>query len=377
MSQPVRVTLSGLFTGLKGLGWTPGEAFVIVAVSIDPRETPTDAAKAKSEALRIYGRADAGAGVHFLTGGEAATAELTDAIGFKYAWDDRIGQYAHVAGVAVVTPTGHAWPGGSMAFNIGRPICGLPSPTPARARSGPHRSATAPLLSLRSGDGTLRLAHPGLLCARPASPPSPGSPGSSFSPCAANAASVASARRGGARRGMMEAAKKGIELWPVQLSHHAAQVDWVILSFTALLVVLVLPVFAAMIYFAVKYRRGSQANRSPSASRNVWLETSWSVIPFVLAGVFFVWAASLYFDLFHPPADSLGINVVAKQWMWKFEHPGGQREINTLHVPVNTPVELTMISQDVSTAFTSRCCGSSRTCCRAIHPALVQCRQRQ
>lgn len=140
---------------------------------------------------------------------------------------------------------------------------------------------------------------------------------------------------------------KGIELWPVQLSHHAQQVDWVILAFTALLVVLVLPVFVAMIYFAVKYRRGSTADRSPSASRNVWIETSWAVIPFLLAGVFFAWAASLYYDLFHPPANSLGINVVAKQWMWKFEHPGGQREIDTLHVPVNTPVELTMISEDV------------------------------
>ena len=140
---------------------------------------------------------------------------------------------------------------------------------------------------------------------------------------------------------------KGIELWPAQLSQHAQQVDWVVLSFTVLLVFLVLPVFAAMIYFAVKYRRGSMADRSPSASRNVWLETSWSVIPFLLAAVFFAWAASLYYDLFHPPADSLGINVVAKQWMWKFEHPGGQREINTLHVPVGTPVELTMISQDV------------------------------
>ena len=98
------VTLSGLFTGLRGLDWTPGEAFEIVAVSIDPAETAADAAKAKAEALRIYGRGAAAAGVHFLTGGEAAIAKVTDAIGFKYAWDERIKQYAHVAEVAVVTP---------------------------------------------------------------------------------------------------------------------------------------------------------------------------------------------------------------------------------------------------------------------------------
>ena len=48
-----------------------------------------------------------------------------------------------------------------------------------------------------------------------------------------------------------------------------------------------------------------------------------------------------------PPADALEIDVVAKQWMWKFQHPGGQREINELHVPAGQPVKLTMTSQDV------------------------------
>ncbi|MBL8659286.1 MAG: SCO family protein [Rhodospirillales bacterium] len=100
------VTLSGLFTGLRSLGWTPGEAFEVVAISIDPGETPADAAKAKSEALRILGRDGAGNGVHFLTGDKAAIAAVTDAIGFRFAWDDRIQQFAHVAAVAVVAPNG-------------------------------------------------------------------------------------------------------------------------------------------------------------------------------------------------------------------------------------------------------------------------------
>lgn len=100
------VTLSGLFTGLKSLGWTPGEAFEVVAISINPSETTADAAKAKSEALRILGRDKAGDGVHFLTGDTAAIAAVTDAIGFHFAWDDRIQQFAHVAGVAVIAPKG-------------------------------------------------------------------------------------------------------------------------------------------------------------------------------------------------------------------------------------------------------------------------------
>jgi cytochrome c oxidase subunit 2 len=71
------------------------------------------------------------------------------------------------------------------------------------------------------------------------------------------------------------------------------------------------------------------------------------LIPFLLSLVFFVWAASLFFRLYHPPAGALNIDVVAKQWMWKFQHTGGQREIDVLHVPAGEPVELTMISQDV------------------------------
>ena len=48
-----------------------------------------------------------------------------------------------------------------------------------------------------------------------------------------------------------------------------------------------------------------------------------------------------------PPANSLEINVVAKQWMWKVQHPEGQLEIDELHIPVGRPVKLTMTSQDV------------------------------
>ena len=55
----------------------------------------------------------------------------------------------------------------------------------------------------------------------------------------------------------------------------------------------------------------------------------------------------LYFSEYRPPAGALEVQVVAKQWMWKFQHPDGRREINTLHVPLGQPVKLTMISEDV------------------------------
>jgi cytochrome c oxidase subunit 2 len=136
-------------------------------------------------------------------------------------------------------------------------------------------------------------------------------------------------------------------LWPPQLSEHAAQVDLLLLLFTLLLFCLVVPIGFALVYFIIKYRAGSSADRRHNVTRSIRLEIAWAAIPFVLTLVFFVWAARLYFDLFNPPDDALEITVVAKQWMWKFQHPTGQREINVLHVPAGQPVVLSMISQDV------------------------------
>jgi cytochrome c oxidase subunit 2 len=65
----------------------------------------------------------------------------------------------------------------------------------------------------------------------------------------------------------------------------------------------------------------------------------------------FVWGALLYFRIYTPPVNSMNIYIVGKQWMWKAEHPGGQHEINALHVPTGRPVQLTMISQDVFHSF--------------------------
>lgn len=138
-----------------------------------------------------------------------------------------------------------------------------------------------------------------------------------------------------------------IALWPGQASAYGAEVDTLIAGFTVLIVLLSAPVFVLIVVFAFKYRRGEPADRSHPVNRNVWLETSWAVVPFLLTLVFYVWAARLFFDIHHPPDGALEIAVVAKQWMWKFQHPGGQREIDELHLPAGEPVRLRMASQDV------------------------------
>ena len=143
----------------------------------------------------------------------------------------------------------------------------------------------------------------------------------------------------------------GLPFWPHAASAYAAEIDHLALAFTVLIVLLSAPVFFLMIAFAVKYRRGRTADRRHPVNSRIGFEISWAVIPFVAMLVFYVWSTRLYFQQHHPPSNALEIQVVAKQWMWKFQHPGGQREINELHVPAGQDVRLVMASQDVIHSF--------------------------
>ncbi len=105
-----------------------------------------------------------------------------------------------------------------------------------------------------------------------------------------------------------------------------------------------------IVLFSVLYRK----ERNPEATQiegSTLLEATWTIIPLALFMVTFVWGALLYFRIYNPPTNAMNIYIVGKQWMWKAEHPGGQHEINALHIPINRPVQLTMISQDVFHSF--------------------------
>jgi cytochrome c oxidase subunit 2 len=104
-------------------------------------------------------------------------------------------------------------------------------------------------------------------------------------------------------------------------------------------------------YFAVKYRRRDPLEIPRPNAGSLKLETMWTVIPFMIAMTIFVWGSSLYFTLYRAPKEAIEIFVVGKQWMWKFQHTEGQREINELHVPVGSRVKLTMTTEDVIHAF--------------------------
>jgi protein SCO1/2 len=98
--------LNGMTSALKVIRFAPGKEFEVVTVSIDPRETPELAANKKAMYLKKLGNPEAAKGWHFLTGEETQIAELAKAVGFRYRYDPKLGQFAHAAGIMLITPTG-------------------------------------------------------------------------------------------------------------------------------------------------------------------------------------------------------------------------------------------------------------------------------
>jgi cytochrome c oxidase subunit 2 len=139
-------------------------------------------------------------------------------------------------------------------------------------------------------------------------------------------------------------------LIPPEASTIAPQMD-ALLVFMTLVSLVGLTIVALLITtFSVLYRK----ERNPKATQiegSTLLEATWTIIPLGLFLMMFVWGSVLYFRVFTPPPNAMNIYVVGKQWMWKAEHPGGQHEINSLHVPTGQPVQLTLISQDVFHSF--------------------------
>lgn len=139
----------------------------------------------------------------------------------------------------------------------------------------------------------------------------------------------------------------GFPLFPDQASTLASRVDELYFFLLAVSVFFSLLISILIIAFAVKYRRRSDNERPPVILGNLRLEILWTVIPLGLTMVMFVWGAKLFFVTYFPPSNALEINVVAKQWMWKVQHPEGRAEINEMHVPAGQPIKLIMTSQDV------------------------------
>jgi len=98
--------LTSLADSLRLVKFDAGQQFEVLTVSFDPRNTPQIALNAKKKYMAMYGHAGADRGWHFLTGDQASIAALARAVGFHYRWDDRTKQFAHAAGIMLLTPDG-------------------------------------------------------------------------------------------------------------------------------------------------------------------------------------------------------------------------------------------------------------------------------
>lgn len=141
-----------------------------------------------------------------------------------------------------------------------------------------------------------------------------------------------------------------VPLFPVRAATHADKVDPLYFFLVAISIFFSLLIFLTITVFAIKYRRSvhPQAEQIPGS---LVVETTWTIIPLGIAMIIFVWGASVYYSYGAPPKNALRVYGTAKQWMWKFQHSDGQREIDELHVPVGRDVAVTLISQDVIHSF--------------------------
>ena len=140
------------------------------------------------------------------------------------------------------------------------------------------------------------------------------------------------------------------QLYPVEASKIAPQMDalyffMVLVSMIGMTIVVLIITSFSILYSKKRHPVAVQIEGS------TLLEATWTIIPLGLFLIMFVWGALIYFRVYTPPANAMNIYVVGKQWMWKAEHPGGQHEINSLHIPTGRPIQLTLISQDVFHSF--------------------------
>jgi cytochrome c oxidase subunit II len=139
----------------------------------------------------------------------------------------------------------------------------------------------------------------------------------------------------------------GIPIFPEQASSFAMDVDILYFFIVAVSAFFALLIAVLVIVFGIKFRRRHDGEVGARIEGNLPMELMWTVIPTIIVMVMFGWGASVFYHLRRPPDEAMHIYAVGKQWMWKFQHLEGQREINELHIPMGRPIKVTVTSEDV------------------------------
>lgn len=132
-----------------------------------------------------------------------------------------------------------------------------------------------------------------------------------------------------------------------QASAGALEVDILFCALLGISACVLALVFGLLLRFSIRFHHASGVDRTKALQKSWRVEATWTAATLLGFLGLFVWGADLYVREFKTAPGAMTINIIAKQWMWKVEHPEGQREINALHLPVDRPVQLRMTSEDV------------------------------
>jgi cytochrome c oxidase subunit 2 len=137
---------------------------------------------------------------------------------------------------------------------------------------------------------------------------------------------------------------------PTDASTYAGRVDWVFHFILAIAAFFFVLIAAVMLVFVIRYHRRPGREPQPSAHHSTPLELTWTIIPTILVVIIFVVGFRGYMDIATPPANAYDITVIAQRWSWAFQYPNGYVDAN-LHVPVDRPIRLKLVSRDVIHSF--------------------------
>lgn len=151
--------------------------------------------------------------------------------------------------------------------------------------------------------------------------------------------------------GLIERASAARSFMPVAVTEIAQQVDKLYSFLVWASFISCVLVIGGMTYFAVKYRRRSDNDKTAYISHNTTLEFLWSFIPFVIFMVAFAWGWIVYHDMRSMPKNAFEVHVVGQKWYWDFQYKSGRKTSGEFYVPQGEPVKLIMASRDVLHSF--------------------------
>jgi cytochrome c oxidase subunit II len=134
---------------------------------------------------------------------------------------------------------------------------------------------------------------------------------------------------------------------PPQASEFASHVDSLYGFLVWASLISCILVIGGMTYFAIKYKRRTDSDKTAYIAHNATLEFLWSFIPFVIFMIVFGWGWKIFHDMRTMPENAFEVHVVGQKWNWNFVYKSGRKTSSEFYVPQNEPVKLIISSLDV------------------------------